>query len=72
MPSHRGAYRANQNIHAAVDRVERELQTFVKYLNDEVVPTVRQESTRALRTAATKLGKLADYLEEQKRRSQRG
>ena len=48
--------------------LERELQSFVQYLNDEVVPTVRQESTRALRTASNKLAKLADYLEEQKRK----
>jgi hypothetical protein len=68
VPPRHGANRANQDIHAAVDRVERELQSFVQYLNDEVVPTVRQESTRALRTASNKLAKLADYLEEQKRK----
>jgi hypothetical protein len=39
---------------------------FIKYLNDEVVPTVRQHSTKALRTASQKLAGLADYMEQQK------
>ena len=57
----------NRKIHEAVDRVERELQQLVGYINDEVVPTVRVESTRALRVAADRLAKLADYMEQAKR-----
>jgi hypothetical protein len=33
-------------------------------LNDEVVPAVRQHSTKALRIAAEKLASLADYIEK--------
>jgi len=33
-------------------------------LNDEVVPAVRQHSTKALRVAAEKLTGLADYMEK--------
>jgi hypothetical protein len=33
-------------------------------LNDEVVPAVRQHSTKALRIAAEKLANLADYIEK--------
>jgi len=58
----------NRKIHEAVERVERELKQVIVYLNDEVVPTVRQESSRALRTASEQLSKLADYMDEAKRR----
>lgn len=54
----------NRKIHEAVDRVERELKQVIAYLNDEVVPTARQESSRALRTAADQLTKLADYMDQ--------
>jgi hypothetical protein len=57
----------NRKIHEAVDRVERELKQVIKYLNDEVVPTVRDESSKALRTAADQLTKLADYMDQAKR-----
>jgi len=62
----------NQDIHAAAERVERELESLIQYLNDKVVPMVRKESTSALRTASSKLASLADYLDEQKRKAQRG
>jgi hypothetical protein len=35
-------------------------------LNDEVVPAVRQHSTKALRVAAEKLAALADYMDQHK------
>ena len=57
----------NRKIHETVERVERELKQVIGYLNDEVVPTVRQESSKALRTAADQLAKLADYMDEAKR-----
>jgi hypothetical protein len=60
--------RANAKIHTTVDRVERELKDLIGYLNDEVVPAVRVESTRALRVAANKLAKLADYMDQAKKR----
>ncbi len=60
--------KTNRKIHQTVDRVESELEQLIAYLNDEVVPTVRNESTRALRIAATKLTELADYMDEAKRK----
>jgi F0F1-type ATP synthase membrane subunit b/b' len=59
----------NRKIHEAVERVERELKQVITYLNDEVVPTVRKESSGALRTAAEQLTRLADYMDQAKRRS---
>jgi hypothetical protein len=58
----------NRKIHEAVERVERELKQLIVYVNDEVVPTVREESTRALRTAADQLTKLADYMDQATRK----
>jgi hypothetical protein len=58
--------RVSKAVADAADRIEREIPEFIKYLNDEVVPTVRQHSTKALRTASEKLRELADYLESQK------
>ena len=45
-------------------RVEEEVRKVIDYLNDEVVPKVRQNSSEALRIAAEQLRKLADYMEK--------
>jgi hypothetical protein len=57
--------RVNKSVSDAAERLERESAEFIKYLNDEVVPAVRQHSTKALRVASTKLTELADYMEQQ-------
>ena len=56
----------NRKVEEATERLEKETAEFVKYLNDEVVPAVRQHSTKALRIASEKLSKLADYMEQHK------
>ena len=48
----------------AAERIEKEIPEFIKYLNDEVVPAVRQHSTKALRVASEKLSAFADYMEK--------
>lgn len=58
--------RVSRTVADAADRIEREIPEFIKYLNDEVVPAVRQHSTKALRIASTRLTELADYMEQQK------
>ncbi|MBS1853397.1 MAG: hypothetical protein JST79_21055 [Acidobacteria bacterium] len=55
----------NRKVEEAAERLERESQEFIRYLNDEVVPAVRQHSTKALRIAAEKLSAFADYMEQQ-------
>ncbi len=67
MSRHATSHPANDAIHDAVERVERELKSVIKYLNDEVVPKARTESSRGLRVAAQQLTKLADYMDEHKR-----
>jgi glutamyl-tRNA reductase len=56
--------RVNKSVAEAAERLEKETAEFVTYLNDEVVPAVRQHSTKALRVAARKISRLADYLDE--------
>ena len=59
--------RVNQRVAVVTERLERETAELITYLNNEVVPAIRTHSTKALRVAAEKLGKMADYLDEQKR-----
>jgi len=60
--------RFRASVHEATNSLERELAEAVRYLNDEVVPSVRQHSTRALRVAAEKLHKLANLMDDASRR----
>ncbi len=53
----------NRKVEEAAERLEKESAEFIKYLNDEVVPAVRQHSTKALRIASEKLSKFADYMD---------
>ena len=46
-----------------VKRVEDETRQLINYINDEVVPLVRQHSTKGLRIASDKLKDLAEYMD---------
>ena len=59
--------RVNQKVADVAERLERETTELITYINSEVVPAIRTHSTKALRVAADKLGKMADYLDEQRR-----
>jgi glutamyl-tRNA reductase len=56
--------RVNKSVAEAATTVEKEAAELIAYLNNEVVPAVRQRSTKALRIAAEKLAYLADYMEK--------
>jgi hypothetical protein len=56
--------RVGKKVGETAERIEQETAEFVKYLNDEVVPAVRQQSTKALRIAADKMHELANYLDK--------
>ena len=58
--------KVNRTIAEVAERLERESAGFINYLNDEVVPCVREQSTKALRVVSQELGKLADYLDTPK------
>jgi Sec-independent protein translocase protein TatA len=53
-----------KNLGQAKRNLEEESEKLINYLNDEVVPAIRQGSSRALRTAAEKLSRLAEYMEQ--------
>jgi phytoene dehydrogenase-like protein len=44
-------------------RIEDEAQSLIQYINDELVPAIRQHSTKALRVASEKLAQAADHLD---------
>jgi hypothetical protein len=50
----------------AAKRIESETRQLIDYINDEVVPLVRQHSTKGLRIASDKLKEFADYMESAK------
>jgi len=61
--------RINRSVANVAGTLEKETAELVTYLNDEVVPAVRTHSSKALRTAAGKLAKFADFLETQRKNS---
>lgn len=56
--------RLNQSIAEATARLEKEAGELISHLNDQVVPKVREHSSKALRTAAEKMTQLAEYMEK--------
>lgn len=56
--------KVDEHIGTVAPRVEEEVRKVIAYLNDEVVPKVRQNSSEAIRSAADQLRKLADHLEK--------
>jgi glutamyl-tRNA reductase len=52
----------------ASTRIEEETQTLINYINDELVPAIRQHSSKALRVASEKLQQAADQMESNKRK----
>jgi len=48
----------------AAEKIEKEKERVITYLNNEVVPAIRTHSTKALRIAAEQLSKLAEYMDK--------
>ena len=44
-------------------RIEEETQALIAYINDELVPAIRQHSSSALRMASEKLAQAADRMD---------
>jgi hypothetical protein len=47
--------------------LDEEIEGLIRWFNDEVVPSVRQHSSRTLRSAAEKLSDFADRMDDMKR-----
>lgn len=60
------AARLNEKLNSAAQRLEKESAELIEYLNKEVVPAVRQQSSKALRIAAERLQQLASIMEKHK------
>lgn len=54
----------NNEIGEATQKLEQEGEKVIAYLNNEVVPAIRDHSSKALRIAAEKLSQLANYMDE--------
>ena len=48
----------------ATRKLEQESEKVITYLNNEVVPAIRNHSSKALRTVAEQLHKLAEYMDQ--------
>jgi hypothetical protein len=56
--------KVDEHLSGVAPKIEDEVRKVIAYLNDEVVPQVRRNSSEALRNAAEQLGKLAEHLEK--------
>ena len=52
-----------REIGVAARKLEQESEKVIAYLNGEVVPAIRNNSSKVLRVAADKLSRLAEYME---------
>lgn len=59
--------RFGKSVGEVAGTLEKESAELINYLNDEVVPAVRQQSTKALRIAAEKLTRLANYMDSHRK-----
>jgi hypothetical protein len=55
----------DQGLGQAAEKLDQESEKVITYLNDEVVPSIRTHSTKALRIAAEKLARLADFMDKE-------
>jgi hypothetical protein len=53
------------------NRIEEETQMLIAYINDELVPAIREHSSKALRIASEKLSQAADMMEADRSRKRR-
>ncbi|HXR96954.1 MAG TPA: hypothetical protein VN709_03840 [Terriglobales bacterium] len=54
---------SSSSFEEAARKVEAEVKRLINVVNDEVVPSLRQDGGKALRAAAQKLAQLADSLD---------
>ena len=52
----------------AGERIEEELRRALRFIDEEVVPEVRRNSSAALRTASDRLRALAERMDDERRR----
>jgi len=63
-PFERIGRKLDQEFGEAAQKIEHESERVITYLNNEVVPAIRNHSTKALRAAAEQLSRLAEYMDK--------
>jgi hypothetical protein len=63
--------KVDEHFSQAIPRVEEEVKKVIAFLNDQVVPQIRKESSQGLRAAADTLRKLAEQVDDQSGRGAR-
>jgi bisphosphoglycerate-dependent phosphoglycerate mutase len=58
--------KVDERFNQALPRVEEEVKKVIAYLNDQIVPQLRQDSSQALHAAADRLRKLAEQLDDRR------
>ncbi len=58
------ARKLDKKLSDAERRIHSELDQIITYMDQEVVPSVRTHSSRALRIAAEKMSRLADFMDK--------
>jgi hypothetical protein len=53
----------DQVLTDASERLEKESQQLINYINDELVPAIRTQSSRGLKIAAEKMRTFAEHLD---------
>ncbi len=56
-----------QQLRETASRLETDLRRFASYVNDEIVPDIRRNSSEALRDAAAELHRLAQRMDDHAR-----
>ncbi len=54
----------DQKLSQAERRIQRELDEVITYLDQEVIPNIRDHSSRSLRSIAEKLNHVAEYMDK--------
>ena len=67
-PFQKAGERLDDILGDTAQRVEDETQQLIAYINNELVPAIRDHSSKALRIASEKLNQAADLMEENTRR----
>ena len=62
----------DERLRGAGERIEEELRRAVRFIDEEVVPEVRRNSSVALRAASDRLRKLAERMDDERRRHEGG
>jgi hypothetical protein len=63
-PFERFGRRLDEEFSEAAQKLEKESERVIAYLNSEVVPAIRNHSSKALRAAAEQLSRLAEYMDK--------